>query len=256
MATSFAYFYWSGRYDANRDQLPVELMVRGAATGIGPGSAVLFNGLRAGQVTGLVSDPVDPQLVIVQARIDKNLPIKTDTKASIGSQGITGVAIVNLDGGTIEAPRLVDPNAETVAVLQTRATADIVTQAQGLTTRADDILSEVQSFIVDNRSNLDATVKNVREFSDALNANSDELEDLLKSAGDVAKSLNGLATTLAPAAGQLEQILASVEPEKIKNITTNVEKFTQDIAGASTRVDKILSQAEEASKGLATFSES
>ncbi|MEO0496523.1 MAG: MlaD family protein [Pseudomonadota bacterium] len=256
-AVSFAYFYWSGRYEAAADQQAIELRVAGSATGLGPGSAVLFNGIRAGQVTGIAADPEDPNLVRVFARIDQFLPIKEDTRASVGTQGITGISVVNLSGGSLGAQRLLQStnvNAVGVPVLEADATSDILAEAQQLTGQAGNILSGIDGLITENRSDLNGIIDNVLGFTDALNSNSAELESFLRSAADVGRSLEGLAGTLRPAATRLETILAAVEPDKIAQTTNNVAQISEDLARASSRIDTILAEAEGTASNLNDFS--
>ncbi|MEO0637797.1 MAG: MlaD family protein [Pseudomonadota bacterium] len=259
MAVSFAYFYWSGRYEAASNQQAIELRVAGSATGLGPGSAVLFNGIRAGQVTGIAADPVDPNLVRVFARIDQFLPIKEDTTASVGTQGITGISVVNLSGGSLGAQRLLEStnvNSVGVPILQADATADILAEAQQLTGQAGDILSGIDGLIQENRSDLNGIIDNVLGFTDALNSNSAELESFLRSAADVGRSLEGLAVTLRPAATQLEGILAAVDAEAVAKTTANVASISDDLASASGRLDGILESVSSTADNLNTFSDS
>ncbi|MEM1365905.1 MAG: MlaD family protein [Pseudomonadota bacterium] len=258
MAVSFAYFYWSGRYQAATTQEAIELRVVGSANGLGPGSAVLFNGIRAGQVTGIAADPEDPNLVRVFARIDQFLPIKEDTRATVGTQGITGISVVNMTGGSLGAQRLLQTdnlNAVGVPVLEADATSDILAEAQQLTGQAGDILSGIDGLIRENRTDLNGIIDNVLGFTDALNSNSAELESFLRSAADVGRSLEGLAGTLRPAATRLENILAAVDPEKVAETTANVAAVTADLANASGRIDDILNEANQTASNLTRFSE-
>jgi phospholipid/cholesterol/gamma-HCH transport system substrate-binding protein len=262
MAASFAYFYWSGRYNDAADQAPIELRVVGSAAGLGPGSAVLFNGIRAGSVTGIAADPDNPRLVRVYARIDQFLPIKEDTRASIGAAGITGVSSVNLNGGSLASPRLLQSdtrNAADIPVLSADASADIFSQAQELTGQAGNILTGLESLIQENRSDLNKIIDNAVGFTTALDSNSAELESFLRSASDVGRSLEGLAGTLAPSTERLEQILAAVEPEKVASITANAEAFSANAAKLSEttaqQIDGILADAATTVESLSEFAD-
>ncbi len=70
------------------------------------GSAVLFNGIRVGEVTDLTLDPQNPNQVTATIAVAAGTPVRADTKASIDFQGLTGVAVVTLNGGDPASPLL------------------------------------------------------------------------------------------------------------------------------------------------------
>src|SRR3712207_8391472 len=58
---------------------------------ISKGSTVAFNGLRVGEVTDISLLPEDPRRVVAVAQLDSNTPIRSDTRARLEYQGLTGV---------------------------------------------------------------------------------------------------------------------------------------------------------------------
>src|SRR5258706_10519154 len=76
----------------------------GSAAGLRPGSAVLFNGIRMGEVMKITVNPDDPHQVLATVEIDNRAPIRTDTAVGLDFQGLTGISSIALTGGSKEAP--------------------------------------------------------------------------------------------------------------------------------------------------------
>src|SRR5512132_4540322 len=77
-----------------------------SVSGLAVGDPVKFRGVDVGTVKTMALDRDNPRLVLVEARLRKDTPVKTDTRASLQMKGITGVVFIELNGG--------DPKAETL----------------------------------------------------------------------------------------------------------------------------------------------
>jgi len=81
------------------------LVGRGNVTGLNQQASVLYRGIPAGQVTDIRIDPADPRHILVAIEISAGLPITRGTRASLGYQGVTGLAYVQLtDSGDDPTP--------------------------------------------------------------------------------------------------------------------------------------------------------
>lgn len=70
-----------------------------SVSGLTVGDPVQFRGVDVGTVKTMIIDPKDARLVRVDLRLRKDAPVKTDTRASLALQGITGVVNIELNGG-------------------------------------------------------------------------------------------------------------------------------------------------------------
>ncbi len=78
-----------------------------SVTGLEVGDMVKFHGVDVGTVRTLALDPANPRQVLVEVKLRKEAPVKTDTRASLAMKGITGVLIIELNGGDPAAQSLV-----------------------------------------------------------------------------------------------------------------------------------------------------
>jgi len=74
--------------------------------GLDVGSSVKYLGINVGSIQDIHIDPKDINRIVVRVGLKKGTPIKTDVRADISIIGITGIKIIELRGGSNEAPLL------------------------------------------------------------------------------------------------------------------------------------------------------
>ncbi len=75
-------------------------------TGLQEGSGVKYQGIQVGFVSDVSIDPNDIRRIIVEISLEKDTPIKVDTKAEVAFLGITGLKLIELKSGSNEAEDL------------------------------------------------------------------------------------------------------------------------------------------------------
>ena len=84
-----------------------------SVAGLSSASDVRFSGLPVGQVVDVRLSPEGDGTVRVRIEVGADTPVRTDSVATIESQGVTGVSFVGISAGTPELERLVrDPTAQ------------------------------------------------------------------------------------------------------------------------------------------------
>src|SRR3954447_24010509 len=91
IAAGFLFVYWFSGGESGARRQPVRVVFNGSVSGLSKGSVVGFNGLRVGEVTDLRLLPEDPRRVVATIEVDRATPIRTDTRARLEFQGLTGV---------------------------------------------------------------------------------------------------------------------------------------------------------------------
>jgi len=173
IAASFAFVYWLENKGGFSQREVYQVRFEGSVSGLLVGSAVLFNGIRVGEVTNLTLDPAAPQQVIATIAVDTNTPIRTDTQVGLETQGLTGGAAVTLRGGSGTSPLVSgEGGARPVLVAQQSASQDWTQAARDAFQRVDGILAE-------NSQALHDAIANIDTFADALARNSDKVDGIL-----------------------------------------------------------------------------
>jgi phospholipid/cholesterol/gamma-HCH transport system substrate-binding protein len=96
----------------HRDDVLYRIHFAESVSGLAVGDPVKFHGVDVGTVRAIALDPADLRLVQVDVGLRKEVPVKTDTKATLKLKGITGVVFIELDGGSPNAPTLLASTRE------------------------------------------------------------------------------------------------------------------------------------------------
>ncbi len=202
VAAGFLFILWMGQTQREFDEYDIIFTER--VSGLSVGAPVRFNGIQKGEVSTLTIDPDDPSTVIARVRVDKDTPVKTDTKAELELVGFTGLAIIQLVGGTRNAALLKDVSEDKTPKIKAdtsgfaaflEGSGDVLTQANRLLSDENiagiaDIIAHIETLtgvIADNEDNINAMMgdaalvtSNLAEASGKLNAAATSLQTLLE----------------------------------------------------------------------------
>jgi phospholipid/cholesterol/gamma-HCH transport system substrate-binding protein len=261
LVAGFGFVYWFSGRDASTKRDQYRVVFAGSVAGLNVGNSVLFNGLRVGEVKGIALVPEDPKAVMAVVEVDRNTPIKSDTKATLEVQMLSGVATIALTGGDPGAPKLESrPGAPPTIVAERSGFQDILATIQNIGSRADDVMVKVSKLIDDNRVPINDTVTNINKFSKALGDNADGVNHLLASVSGAAVKIDRLAT-------ELEDLSKSLDKKKLAHIVDNTDKFVgalgtssgdveqtiKHLASLSGKLDRAADQVEGLMKAASSF---
>src|SRR5258705_9698886 len=100
-------------------RIPFDLIARTNVTGLYADAAVRYRGLDVGKVQSIKFDREHPGQILIRILVDKNAPITHSTFGSLGLQGVTGIAFIQLDD-TGRDPSPLTSSAKNVARLPMR----------------------------------------------------------------------------------------------------------------------------------------
>jgi phospholipid/cholesterol/gamma-HCH transport system substrate-binding protein len=243
IATAFLFVYWFSGGDTGARRQPVRVVFSGSVSGLSKGSIVTFNGIRKGEVTKL--DLEDTSRVVAEIEIDRATPIRTDTRARLELQGLTGVATIALAGGDAGAPPLQPgPGQSLPTIFAERSDfQDLMEAARTIARRADDVLERVGRVVSDNEGPLNRTIRNAEEFSVALKQNAPGVAKFMEQVGQAAERIAPLAAKLESLTDDVQKLVRAVEPQRVARSVENIEGFTDTLAQNRENVSNTLRDA-------------
>lgn len=251
------FIYWFALSNAPVATKAYDIIFTGTVSGLETGTDVRFNGIKVGQVETVAIDPVDPGKVIAHVRVKASTPVRTDTKALLEFQGLTGVGYVQLTGGKENAPQLLPPKGQAVASIVAGKSdyQSIIEGVRTTITGASTAFDRLNTFLSDNQDKASATLTNTQKFSAALAANSDQLKDSLASIAAAGKQIAPLASELEKLSNSLQVVVAAVPPDKVTKIVNDLSVFSDGLATDRPKLDKFVADASTAAANAASISD-
>ncbi|ESZ03118.1 MCE family protein [Mesorhizobium sp. M1060] len=247
---AFGFVYWTAQIGDRGETAELRVRIQGSASGLGPGSLVLFNGVKVGVVKRVYFDRNDPNAAIATTEIDQTTPLTKSTQADIGIASLAGQVNIELKGADPKEPNLLEEAAKEGRTAEIIANPSAVTNllqtAQNIFTRADKVLSDLEGFTRDVRGPLTQTVKNAQTFSDALARNADGIDKFLTAVSAVSDELKGVSGKLDGTLKAAEGLLNAVDKDKIKSIVANVDAVTANLKETSGQLDGVIKNVDTA----------
>ncbi|MGE5157824.1 MAG: ABC-type transport auxiliary lipoprotein family protein [Gemmatimonas sp.] len=164
----FGFVYWLNNTGGLGPRTTYHVQFDGSVPGLLVGAAVLFNGIRVGEVTDLRLAPDNPRRVNATIAVATGTPVRPDTKVGLEFQGLTGVPVVALEGG-----KLPPPSGQMPPLIAEPGAGQSMTQA------ARDALRKVDAVLSENAGPLKDTIANFKTFSDGLARNTGKLDSII-----------------------------------------------------------------------------
>ncbi len=224
-----AFGLWAAKYSSDRTWQQYRVVFNEAVTGLSVGSPVQYNGIAVGSITELTLAPNDPRQVIAQIRLNSTTPVKTDTRAKMAITSLTGPSIIQLSGGSPQAPALTSVTKDPAPIIPTTPSAlqNITDVANRIVERMDQLLSDR------NVASITSTLKNIEIISDGMADRDAGTQALISSARDAARNLDATLTTTNGTIQRLDQNLVQQLPPLLEKLETTLTKLDSAAGNAN-----------------------
>lgn len=195
---ALAFVLWLAKVQLDRTYAQYDVLF-GTVAGLSQTAPVRYNGVDVGKVLTIALDRDDPALVRVRIEIFASTPVRTDTIATLASQGVTGVAFIALEGGSADADPLVPVPPADVPVIRSEKSVvqDLMVTGPDLLAEATALITEVRGFTAPaNRDAFAGILANLQDATgriDAVTTRAEETLSRVDAVLDAAES--GLAAT-------------------------------------------------------------
>ena len=209
-------------------------IVTESVAGLNVDAPVKYLGVDVGKVSAIVIDPQNSRQVILRLAIEHGTPVKRDSEAVLKTQGLTGIAYIELSGGSAGSPPLVPTEDGPVPTIASKPS---------LSTRVETVLTNVLGHV-------DSVSANLNKVFDADNqaALRQTLADVATLARAVASQQAALSAGIADAARTARNSASASERfgptlDRIAAAAAGVEKLAQVATLASERAGRSVDAA-------------
>ncbi|MES2933748.1 MAG: MlaD family protein [Pseudomonadota bacterium] len=199
----------------NRDReerVPYQMATKLSVPGLNPQAAVRYRGLDVGKVDEILFDPKVAGQILVNISVTPETPVTKSTYGTLGDQGVTGIAYVQLDDDGSQ-PVKVSSSKEQVARIEMRPSLldnlqikglAILQQTEELTTRVNQLLAPA----------------NQKEILTAFT----DMSKAANSVGKAAEAIKTIPTRLEPTLAKLPAVVTEA-----RQTLASVSQLSRDI---------------------------
>jgi len=196
-----------------------------SVSGLQIGGPVKYRGIGIGRVDDITIDTEDVTNIIVTVSIKAGTPIKEDMRASLIPIGITGLLQVEITGGSKET-----------SFLKTRSFIPAgVSTFESISGKAE-IISEKLERLLNNLAEI-TNKENRKKINNIINNVDQIITENQQSINSILTNLSSTTQDLAVIATETKQIMQEINEimhsGNVKNIVSNTEKITNDIASSN-----------------------
>jgi phospholipid/cholesterol/gamma-HCH transport system substrate-binding protein len=241
IAGTLAAFLWVVRFQLRDDRTFYYVYFTGAVTGLQEGSPVRLRGVPVGTVTDVSIDDKNVELIQVTLGIRAGTPVKTDTRASIQPQGITGLFFIQLSGGTNDAPDLLPAAGKRRAVIEPEASQieKILMGAPELLVQLADLSQRASLLLGDqNLASVRQALSDVAKVTSAVASHTNDIDQLLTNTSETLVALRRTSTAISGMATDLSKLTNELNRSQGR-LTANADGAITDLRTTLKRFDQV-----------------
>jgi phospholipid/cholesterol/gamma-HCH transport system substrate-binding protein len=235
---------WLGKF-TDEEYAYYAVVFEEPVTGLSVGGAVQYNGIKVGEVDGLSLDPQNPARVRARIRVVSDTPVKQDTRAQLGFMGVTGVALIQLHGGSPESEALASsPEQLGVIIADASSIQKLIEGGGDVFANVNDLLLRMNRVFADeNIARFSATMSHVEQVSASLANERESLEQILQDGAKAAANLERILARLDRASGGVESMMDNVDSaidDHLAALFDDASATAEEFRQFSTRLNELL----------------
>lgn len=191
----FLFLLWVSGVQLNRQFAHYKIIFDGSVSGLSVSGPVQYNGLPVGKVLELKLMERNPNKVVALIQVDALTPVKEDSVAQLELSGLTGVAFIQLTGGSPEsAPLLPKPGQDYASIRAAPSSLqDLLKSGPETLQNANELIKELNALVASNQRSVSETLANLNTMSKALADSSEDVTKALTQLSEASHHLNSIS---------------------------------------------------------------
>jgi len=234
---------WLALGDFSTEYTRYRVYMNESVSGLYLDAPVKYRGVEIGKVKDIELNPRVPGQVQLLLEIKSSVPIKDDTIAVLTVQGLTGIAFVDLTGGSLESPPLTVTKGERYPVIRTGPSffSRLDTSGTELVANVNTLAHDLADLMSgEGKQSLRDILSNIDRITAALASRTDQIE----------QSVENTTRLLGNAAAASEKLIPLIS--QADTTARAFEEMATQVTATSTEIDRYL---ENSSAGVQGFSQ-
>ena len=235
---------WLGTGATGNERATYYTDIAESVAGLADDAPVKYRGVTVGRVRAFRLDPKREDVVRVELEVDESIPIREDNVAYLDWQGITGVAFINIKGGSPDSPILapqpgdehpVIPSGPSILARLEDGATDLIERLTATAENLEQLTDET------NRQAVADILRDVSHVTEVLDLRVEDLDTLIVSSSEFFERTAVASRRFPELVAAMEGALASLE-----RASDDVAAVSGDLSGAArTGSDELVVTAAE-----------
>lgn len=230
--------YWLGKHGGRQEYNYYLVYMPESVAGLSTDASVKYRGVNVGKVEQLGINPENIKEVEILLKIENSTPIKTDTTATLKSFGITGLAFIELSGGSNDTPLLKKTGDSLPIIPATPSTftqmytslEELIQQSHFVLVKFNRILSEA------NLENITAILGETKMLVSDIRRQVDGLQNFVENGVVMEKQVSSAFKKVANASDSVKKMADSLE----QNYADVGQNMQQDVRQSLELLNQLL----------------
>lgn len=191
----FLFVLWLNNVQLNRQFSYYKIVFDGSVSGLSQSGPVQYNGLPVGRVVDLRLMERNPNKVVALIELDARTPIKEDSVAQLELSGLTGVAFIQITGGSEESKPLRARPGQDYPIIRasTSSLQDLLAAGPETLQSANKLIRDLNVVVVANQESITEALANLNTLSAALADGSGDVRKAMKELSEASAHFNSMS---------------------------------------------------------------
>jgi phospholipid/cholesterol/gamma-HCH transport system substrate-binding protein len=235
----------------NRDRVervPYQIATTQSIPGLNPQAAVRYRGLDVGKVDDIIFNPKIAGQIVIRLAVDTEAPITSTTFATLGYQGVTGIAFIQLDDEKTGSKRLPSDKDHIATIplrpglldqLEKRGLV-ILDKVEDISNKVDNLMSpKNQQTMLNAFEEISKTAQAYRDIPQKLGPTLDRLPQLTAKAEQSMASFNTLSASATKMTDNIDRLATGLQAPDgpIARLNTTVDRVGSSLEGVTSDLE-------------------
>ncbi|MCB0335867.1 MAG: MCE family protein [Bdellovibrionales bacterium] len=198
------FLLWSSKVGTQNNSIVYHIFLKEQSpSGLQKDGLITLKGLKVGSIKSIGFNPKNVEQVIVEALIDADAPIKTDTRAIVRSNFVTGLAFIDLIDSSKKAEFLRDTGSDRFIIPEGKTSLEeIQNTIPDIVENVNKVMQRAESFL---------SKDNAVAFSRIVSSTDTITQSLADKSDSIVKSFEESAQEFVALTAELKQAVQSIQ---------------------------------------------
>ena len=221
---------WLTLGDYTKKYTTYRVYIDESVSGLYQDAPVKYRGVDVGKVTEIKLNPMVPDQVQLTLALESTTPIREDTVAELSVQGLTGIASLELKGGSLDSPMLTAKEGQEYPVIPSTPSffARLDTSATQLIANFNALANSLVKLLdEDGRRSLHEILAHINNITAAIARRDNELEQIIVSTSRMMEGGADAVEQLNPVLAQIDTSAKSVElmADSFTEVSNSLDRY-------------------------------